>query len=56
MKRYTSKGNVILSAYNVNKNGHSSYLISSIKGARVTGQVFKPRFAIELTPTGPAVV
>ncbi len=52
----TSRGNVILRAYNVNKNGHSSYLVSGIKGARVTGQVFKPRFVIELTPTGPAVI
>lgn len=51
--RRTNKGDVILRAHNVNKNEHHSYLINSIKGARVAGQVFKPRFAVELTPAGP---
>lgn len=54
--RRTNKGNMILRAYNVNKNEHRSYLIGSIEEAKVTGQVFKPRFAIELTPAYPTIV
>ena len=48
--RLTREGNIVLCAHNVHKNEHCSYSINSIQGARVTGQIFNPRFAIELTP------
>jgi hypothetical protein len=34
---------------------HRSYRIDRIQGASVTSQTFVPRYAIELTPTGPLV-
>ncbi len=49
--RRTEKGNIVLTAYDVDKKEHHNYFINGIHGARVTGQVFSPRFAIELTPS-----
>ncbi len=49
--RRTEEGNIVLNAYDVDKNEHHNYLINGIHGARVTGQVFSPRFAVELTPS-----
>ncbi len=54
--RRTKEGNIILHAHNLNKNEHRSYRIDRIQGAQVTNQTFKPRFAIELTPTGPLAI
>ena len=51
--RRTRESNIILHAHNLDKNEHRSYRVDLIQGARVTGQIFSPRFAIELTPTGP---
>ena len=49
--RRTEEGNIVLNAYDVDKNEHHNYLINGIHGARVAGQVFSPRFAVELTPS-----
>ncbi len=49
--RRTEKGNIVLNAYDVDKKEHHNCFINGIHGARVTGQVFSPRFAIELTPS-----
>ena len=54
--RRTLEGNVILHAHNRDKNAHRSYRLDRIQGARVTNQSFTPRFAIELTPSGPVPV
>lgn len=52
--RRTLEGNVILHAHNRDKNAHRSYRLDRIQGARVTNESFVPRFAVELTPSGPA--
>lgn len=54
--RRTREGNVILHAWNVDRNEHRSYRIDRIEGARTTSQSFTPRYAVELTPAGPVVV
>ena len=54
--RRTQEGNIILHAHNLNKNAHRSYRVDRIQEAQVTNQTFKPRFAIELTPTGPIAI
>ena len=48
--RRTTEGNIILHAHNVHKDEHRSYRVDRIRGARVTGQTFIPRYEIELTP------
>ena len=54
--RRTQEGNVILHAHNRDKNAHRSYRLDRIQGARVTDQSFTPRFAVELSPSGPVSV
>ena len=54
--RRTQEGSVILHAHNRDKNAHRSYRLDRIQGAHVTNQSFTPRFAIELTPSGPVPV
>ena len=54
--RRTREGNIVLHAHNLDKNEHRSYRVDRIQGARVTNQTFSPRFAIELTPTGPMFI
>ena len=54
--RRTPQGNVVLHAHNCDKNAHRSYRLDRIEGARVTDQSFTPRFAIELTPSGPVSI
>ncbi len=54
--RRTLADNVILHAHNRDKNAHRSYRLDRIQGARVTNESFIPRFAIELTPSGPISV
>ena len=38
------------------KNEHRSYRIDRIQGARSTNQIFTPRYAVELTPSGPVPI
>lgn len=54
--RRTSDDNIILHAWNRNRNGHGTYRVDWIQNARVTDQVFSPRYAVELTPTGPVSI
>jgi len=54
--RRTMDGNIILHAWNIDSNGHRSYRVDRIQGARSTNQVFTPRYAIELTPSGPVAI
>jgi predicted nucleotidyltransferase component of viral defense system len=54
--RQTRDGNIILHAHNADKNEHRSYRVDRMRAARVTSQVFVPRFEIELTPQGPVRV
>lgn len=51
--RRTRAGDILLHAVRVDGAGERSYRIDRIKGARATKQTFTPRYAIELTPTGP---
>jgi len=50
--RRTQAGDIILHAYDVDKQGHRSYRVDRIDGAQSTNQSFTPRYEIELTPTG----
>jgi len=54
--RRTRDDNIILHAWNRSRNGHGSYRVDWIQDARVTDQVFSPRYAVELTPTGPVSI
>jgi predicted nucleotidyltransferase component of viral defense system len=54
--RQTQDGNVVLHAWNIDRNEHRSYRVDRIEGARTTNQSFTPRYAIELTPSGPVVI
>lgn len=51
--RQSRAGNIILHAYDVNKDGHRSYTVTEIAGASTVNQNFVPRYEIELTPHGP---
>ena len=50
--RLTREEHVILHAHNRDKNVHRSYRLDRIQGARVTNEIFTPRFAVELPPSG----
>lgn len=54
--RRTQEGNIILHAWNVDRDQHRSYRVDQINGARTTSRSFSPRYTIELTPTGPVSV
>ena len=54
--RRTQDGNIILHAWSVDSNAHRSYRVDRIQGTRTTDQSFSPRYAIELTPTGPVSI
>ncbi|TJW39331.1 MAG: WYL domain-containing protein, partial [Mesorhizobium sp.] len=54
--RQTQDGNVVLHAWNIDRNEHRSYRADRIEGARTTNQTFTPRYAIELTPSGPLII
>jgi predicted nucleotidyltransferase component of viral defense system len=54
--RRTRDDNIILHAWNIDSNGHRSYRVDRIEGARITNQVFIPRYAVELIPSGPVVI
>ena len=51
--RRTRQDSILLHAHNRDKDAHRSYRLDRIQGARVTNESFIPRFAIELTPSGP---
>lgn len=54
--RRTSEGNIVLHAFNTEKNEHRSYRVDRIAGARTTNQAFVPRYEVELNPHGPVLV
>ena len=54
--RETREGHIILHAHNRNKDAHRSYRLDRIEGASVTNDSFVPRFAVELTHSGPGVI
>ena len=54
--RRTQDDNIVLHAWSVDRNAHRSYRVDRIQGARTTGQAFAPRYAIELTPSGPLAI
>lgn len=54
--RRTKNNNIILHAWSVDKDAHRSYRVDKIQGARTTNQVFTPRYAVELTPSGPVAI
>ncbi|MER8401219.1 nucleotidyl transferase AbiEii/AbiGii toxin family protein [Mesorhizobium sp. M0306] len=54
--RRTSEGNIVLHAFNLDKNEHRSYRVDRITGARATSETFVPRYAVELTPSGPVSI
>ena len=51
--RRTQDGNLVLYAVRHNTGEDRSYRVDRIEGAEVTQQSFNPRYAIELTPSGP---
>lgn len=53
--RRTQDGNIVLHAWNTDKNEHRSYRVDRMQGARTANQTFVPRYAIELSPQGPLV-
>jgi predicted nucleotidyltransferase component of viral defense system len=53
--RQTQDGNLVLHAWNTEKNEHRSYRVDRIQGGRVTDQSFSPRYAVELGPQGPLI-
>lgn len=54
--RRTRDGKIVLHAWNVDRDAHRSYRVDRIQGVRTTAQSFTPRYAVELTPTGPMAV
>ncbi len=54
--RRTRVGNIVLYAIRVSNGELRSYRIDRIQGAQTTGQSFIPRYAVELTPQGPAII
>jgi hypothetical protein len=53
--RRTQAGDIILHAVRADAEQHRSYRIDRIQGASVTNRIFTPRYAVELTPSGPLV-
>lgn len=54
--RRTSTGNILLHAWNSEKNAHRSYRVDRIGGVRTTNISFTPRYEVELMPEGPVIV
>jgi len=54
--RRTKDEHIVLHAWDTEKNAHRSYRVDRIQAARATNQVFAPRYAVELTPSGPVVI
>ena len=51
--RQTQAGQIVLHAIRTDNGAHRSYRVDRIRGARPTTLTFLPRYAIELTPSGP---
>jgi predicted nucleotidyltransferase component of viral defense system len=51
--RRTRAGDVVLHAVRSDNQEHRSYRVDRLQNAQATNQTFTPRYAIELTPTGP---
>ena len=54
--RRTRDGNIVLHAIRASDGEHRSYRIDRIQGVQTTGQSFIPRYVVELSPEGPAVI
>ncbi len=54
--RETSEGNYVLHAIGANSGEHRSYRVDKIQGAAVSSQVFRPRYAVELSSSGPLTI
>jgi hypothetical protein len=54
--RQTADGYFVLHAIRSDSGEHRSYRVDRMQGAIVTSQVFAPRYAVELTSTGPLIV
>ena len=54
--RRTRDGNIILHAIRAVDGEHRSYRVDRIQGAQTTGQSFVPRYAVELSSQGPAII
>jgi len=54
--RQTAEGNYVLGAIRSDSGEYRSYRVDRMQGATVTSQVFTPRYAVELTSTGPLTV
>ena len=54
--RQTAEGFFVLHAIRGDSGEHRSYRVDRMQGATVTSQVFMPRYAIELTSTGPLTI
>jgi predicted nucleotidyltransferase component of viral defense system len=51
--RRTRDGNVVLHALHATGGEHRAYRVDRIRGAAITDQNFRPKYAIELSPQGP---
>ena len=51
--RQTQAGEIVLHAVRADSQQHRSYRVDRIRGAATTQRTFIPRYAVELTPTGP---
>ncbi|GAB5512202.1 MAG: hypothetical protein Rhims3KO_36030 [Hyphomicrobiales bacterium] len=54
--RRTSAGDIILHAFNTDKDQHRSYRVDRITEAVITNQTFDPRYEVELSPQGPVSI
>lgn len=54
--RQTEGGNFVVHAIRSDSGDHRSYRVDRMQAATVTSQVFSPRYAIELTSTGPLAI
>ncbi len=54
--RQTADGYFVLHAIRSSSGEHRSYRVDRMQSATVTSQVFQPRYAVELTSTGPLAV
>jgi predicted nucleotidyltransferase component of viral defense system len=54
--RRTQAGDIVLHAVRADNQQHRGYRADRIRGARTTQRTFIPRYAVELTPTGPTYV
>ncbi len=54
--RQTQSGEIVLHAVRADSQQHRSYRVDRIRGAATTQRTFTPRYAVELTPTGPITI